>query len=134
MTGYNHKFQHNLIIVLMATGALILAFILANAIDCLSCFGRRKNKRQRSKCTAWTCNFSVRFVYEFFLEVLLCVLVHLSTQRSEDRLIAYVLHVLTIIICILLAGATVFVITLCFHGGPSIKASDATKPDPISEV
>lgn len=38
---------------------------------------------------------------------------------------ANVLHILTILICIVLAALTLFVLGLCFRGGPSEKANAA---------
>ena len=75
MCGYKHAFSRNLIIV------VCISFVLAFIIMMLSLIDMIRKRTKDRKCSAYICNFSIRFAYEFFLEICLCVLIHISSMQ-----------------------------------------------------
>ena len=90
MCGYKHTFSRNLLIVTLILMTLIIVtvgfYIFAKLSSCLQ---RKKAKDEDTKASrrsqrtiyakaAWMSNFSLRFVYEFFFEILICFLLNLT--------------------------------------------------------
>ena len=70
MCGYKIAFSRNLFFVGIIA-AILLALMIAMIVVDFVC--RRKEGR---RCSSWVSNLSLRFFYEFFFEICLCVLIH----------------------------------------------------------
>ena len=142
MAGYKHSFSRNLIIFLFFSVALLLVIA---CLYMWSFFAQRRTKKtkkalsthsiktlegdEKAKMTgrvikwhhsehgAWTLNFSLRFVYEFFLEICICVFIHLAAIGVNANEADF-LWVLALIICLLIVLLVIFTVYLFFRGGP----------------
>ena len=76
MCGYKHTFSQNLIIVIGFTLLLVTATVVISLVDFVC--RRRGNRR----CSAYICNFNVRFFYELILEICLSVLIHVASMQT----------------------------------------------------
>ena len=59
-------------------------------------------------------NFSLRFLYEFFFEFCLCLMINISTVSSEDRLF----YSIGLLIIVGLLSLIAFLVALFFKWGP----------------
>ena len=88
--GYKHVFSRNLIIVLFF-GLLFIALICGFAV-CDFILQRRQKLKGKEGIrrqgyyvhTAWMSNFSLRYFYEVFFEVFLCILIHTVTAKNKS--------------------------------------------------
>lgn len=111
---------------------LIAAFAVYNAV--MAYLKARKGvKKQTAKeekkntsgfiHTAWMANFTLRFCYEFFFELCLCLLIH--TMQVQNR--GNFLWVLSLM---LFVAGVMFIIMLCslfFRGGPYLEPSSFSR-------
>ena len=75
MCGYKHAFSQNLLIVCGISLILLIVITVSSLIDLV------KRRHGNRRCSAYVCNFSVRFAYEFFLEICLSVLIHIASMQ-----------------------------------------------------
>ena len=113
--GYKHAVTRNLVIVIFMAMVLALITLIAFVYN----FFKSKKKdgvTRRFAYTAWMTNFNLRFAYEFFMEICLCVLINLVVLRgaSTDIIITVVAFVLFIAILL----AVIFAVSLFWRGGP----------------
>ena len=80
--GYAHQITLNLVLVLFLF-ALMLVLLLTAFICDFASRRKRKNKRNQ-QCGAWFVNFNLRFMYEFYLELCICVAVQISLFNASD--------------------------------------------------
>ena len=80
--GYLSFITQNLNCLLMFILALIAFIMLLAVIDLI----KRRSSPGRS-CTAWTANFSIRFGYEMFLEIMLCALIQIAIKPTGVGLV-----------------------------------------------
>ena len=73
--GYKHAFSRNLMIVIVISVVLLIILAFFSLVDL---FTKRHGNR---RCSAYMCNFTVRFFYEFFLEICLNVLIHIASMQ-----------------------------------------------------
>ena len=77
MCGYKHAFSRNLIIVIFVAMALLL--IIVGIYLCRLIRSTRRPPRH----AVTTMNFGLRFVYEFFLEICICVVINLASYKAN---------------------------------------------------
>jgi len=80
--------------------------------------------------TAWMANFTLRFCYEFFFELCLCLLIH--TVQVQNR--GNFLWVLSLM---LFVAGVIFIIMLCslfFRGGPYLEPSSFSRHSLINGI
>lgn len=115
MCGYKTIFTQNLFLIALIA-ATLLTLLLSSALLDLVC-----KRTEGRKITLWVSNFSTRFLYEFFFEIFLCVLIHSVTLSSAgDSLWAFSVAILT-----LLGLFVAFIVSRFFTGGPYVKNSYA---------
>ena len=89
MCGYKTIFTQNLFLIALIA-ATLLTLLLSSALLDLVC-----KRTEGRKITLWVSNFSTRFLYEFFFEIFLCVLIHSVTLSSAgDSLWAFSVAIL----------------------------------------
>lgn len=107
MCGYKQSSSRNLIIFLVFAVAMLLAvtgiFFWQFHKSC------HKKNRRTSKYGEWTLNFSLRFVYEIFLELCICVSINLATHKAS------VVSLLPGLIILAMVG---LLVSLLWKGGP----------------
>ena len=114
--GYKHTFSRNLVIFIAIFVLLVLGMAGLYIYDFVM---RKRYKSVRTSHVkywhlAWMANFSLRFLYEIFFEVFLCLLIHVSIGNPHD-VHAYGFAVfLLMILCI----ATASLVALFCRGGP----------------
>ena len=74
----------------------------------------RQSGRRVYRPTAYMSNFTLRFIYEFFFEICLCVLIHTSVAYGGDTF----LYFLALVIFIAIVVFIVFLFGLFCKGGP----------------
>ena len=120
--GYKHAFARNLVVVIAIAMALLLVMVVLLLFDGIrKCRGQGQGRRRpRVSYMAWMGNFSLRFVYEFFLEICLSVLIHMSAMGASEGQ-STLLHVLVILILLGIVALTVFIAALFFKWGPYVE-------------
>ena len=118
MSGFKYAFWRNLILIIFF-GTILLVVTISCCI-CSLCRTRliRQNKGcVLSKYGAWSLNFSLRFVYEFFLDICSCVFINL-TAAGVNADGADLIWSIALILSLLIATLVCFLGSLFFHGGP----------------
>ena len=79
LCGYKPIFSQNLFLIALISAALLTLIFACSLVDMVC-------KRQGNRRIAnWVINFGVRFLYEFFFEIFLCVMIHtVSMEPSSD--------------------------------------------------
>ena len=72
MCGYAHQITSNLALILLFAALILIVFFIAMILDLKMNKGKKK-RNSKSKCVACVTNFNLRFIYEFFLELCICV-------------------------------------------------------------
>ena len=110
LCGYHADFGQNLAVFIGLTAilAVILAFSAVISIP-------RKGVR---RCSAWVCNFSLRFIYELLFEILLCMLIHFKLLNQSDGGVGWAL---ALIYLVLVTGIIFFLFTRLCYGGPTLN-------------
>ena len=117
MCGYKHAFSRNLLIVIGISLLLIIIFAVLSVIDLM----RKRHGNRR--CSAYVCNFSVRFVFEFFLEICLSVLIHVASMqmmRSEEE-VSITSWVVASIYLVAIFAFIAFLVSRFWFGGPFVR-------------
>ena len=84
MCGYKHAFWWNLILIIFFGTALLVVTISLYIWS--FCRLRRiglDNQCSLSKYGVWSLNFSLRFVYDFFLDICICVFINLVANGVD---------------------------------------------------
>jgi hypothetical protein len=116
MCGYKHAFSSNLLLVIVIS--IILLLTLAGLVV-LKCVRARRGKKGKTRCTAWTANFSLRFAYEFFLEICLCVFIHVRTYKFNEGA-SDLLWALAVLLILAMTLFVAFLVSIFFRGGPYV--------------
>jgi uncharacterized membrane protein affecting hemolysin expression len=116
MCGYKHAFSRNLLLVIAISMILILMIIVLAIWDYLQA---RRSKKRKTQCAAYVANFSIRFAYEFFLEICLCVCIHVTAMEfnAEASGLLWAIAIILLIGIVLFVG---FLVLLFFKGGPYV--------------
>lgn len=80
-------------------------------------------KQQASQYGAWTLNFTLRFLYEFFLEVCICVAISLAAHKVNTGREWTITFFLGLIILAIVG----FLVTLLWRGGPYTEPNSYKK-------
>ena len=79
LCGYKPIFSQNLFLIALISAALLVLIFAFSLIDMVC--KRRSNRR----IAAWVSNFGMRFFYEFFFEIFLCMMIHaVSMEPTSD--------------------------------------------------
>lgn len=118
MCGYAHQVTLNLAIVILIGASILLLLLIALMLDLKK--KQRSIGQQRSpgrKCVACVTNFNIRFTYEFYLELCICVAVQISLSRvtGEAGFASWMVLLWALGSCLCLL---VLVVWTCFKGGP----------------
>ena len=83
--GYKFSFSRNLAAVILMSCCLLIIMAIYGVLDFLRKRSGLDNVRLFPyRRTAWMANFSLRFVYEFFFEICLCLLIHSAVAYEAD--------------------------------------------------
>ena len=108
----------NLILILCLFGVIVAIW---SVVMCGDLFARIQNRRTK-KIEPWMTNFTVRFLYEIFFEIILCLMINFSYAdlSSSSQVASWIICIiLSVISC-----AFIMAITLLFwRGGPDLKNS-----------
>jgi len=127
MCGYKHAFSRNLLLVIAIS--MILLLTLAG-LAVWNCVQAHRGKKVKTRCVAWTANFSLRFVYEFFLEICLCVFIHVGAQEFTVEG-SGLLWTLAVLLLLAMALFVAFLVSLFFRRGPYV--SGCYSPNSLSQ-
>ena len=111
MCGYKRPFSSNLITILILLAALISGVILLHFIA--------KLRKTETHLAPKICNFSLRYGYEFLLEVFLSMLIFTATMNTYT-LLEWVPVLITLSAVL---AFVVFLLTRFFVGGPFVPKS-----------
>lgn len=113
--GYTFSIWPNLIMIVILFAIVLLIWVATMGLD----FGRRARGISR-KSEPWMTNFMVRFLYEIFFEICLCLMINASHYDSDSGS-----DTVSWFICILLAAlafvALVMISFTCCCEGPYVK-------------
>jgi len=113
---YEAFLAQNLLPVLVFLLIILVVWIVLSLRDCVLSKKRLKNRPK----APWCHNFTVRFIYEFFLEFCIC-----STLQLTIRDFSYVSPTLQFLLAVVVSIATValiaFVTSLFFRNGPWVS-------------
>ena len=111
--GYHVSFARNMVpIITMLLVFTFIWFLVAYKVFIVSCFCNHKDNRQE---VFWN-NFLIRFLYEVFFEICICML--LSFSVSYDRTKGWV-TLLKVVFMLLTIGCLVALSVCCIYkGGP----------------
>lgn len=119
MCGYKHDFSRNLMIVIIISVVLLITLAILSLID----FFRKRHGNR--KCSAYMCNFNMRFFYELFLEICLSVLIHIASMQvmlteyeSKVSIMSWAVASLYLVAILAFIG---FLISRFWSGGPYIR-------------
>ena len=111
--GYSINLMHNLALILFLIGVFLSVWFILACKDFICFCGRRKDE-------ALFFNFTVRFLYEMFFEVCLCLMISFSSAKflaDETKVTLFVSIALTVLAALALSYLGV----LFCYGGPYIK-------------
>ena len=122
--GYSFSFLPNLILILSLFSVILLIWLLLLGRDL---FQRSKRDRNSSE-EPWMTNFCVRFLYEVFFELSLCIMINISFMDSDSGE-PWIAAWIFCIILAMIAISTLICITVLFWSskGPSIKDAFAQR-------
>ena len=117
--GYRTEFSRNLALVIALTTALIVvlsALLIWDYLSIRSNFAKGIKKRGRGyRRTAFMANFTLRFFYEFFFEICLSILIHITALNDGSSMWLYSLSML---LALAILAFIVSLILLFFRHGP----------------
>lgn len=118
--GYTFSIWPNLIMIVILFAIVLLIWVATVGLD----FGRRARGISSRKSEPWMTNFMVRFLYEIFFEICLCLMINASyvdidSDSSGSDTVSW-------LICIALAALAFVALvmisfTCCCNGGPHVK-------------
>ena len=111
MCGYKRPFSSNVITILILLAALISGVILLHFVA--------KLRKKKTHFAPKICNFSLRYGYEFLLEVFLSMLIFTATMNTYT-LLEWVPVLITLSAVL---AFVVFLLTRFFVGGPFVPKS-----------
>ena len=89
LCGYRKQpFSGNLLVILIALAIFLVFVVIFNLVA--------KLRKRKISIFADVCNFSLRYGYEFFLEICLSILILAATMSDQDP-VAWILVLATII-------------------------------------
>ena len=121
-TGYSYSLWPNLILVFILFGIILCILAIFIALDVTNYFKGRQDARSQQRKEPWMTNFLVRFLYELFFEICLCLMINASYLDTDSKA-----QVNSFIVCILLAlisVAAIVAITLLFCSKTGPKKRD----------
>ena len=104
--GYKFSFSRNLIFVMSLACVLLTLVAIFGIIDFVKARNGGSSSYSEYRRTAFMTNFSLRFVYEFFFEICLCLLIHSAVAYGADDLL-YVISII-LFLCMLIFIALLF--------------------------
>ena len=119
LCGYKHAFSRNLILAITIAMALLMILAFIFLWRCIKTRWQKtpKGANHQSYLGAWSLNFSLRFTYEFLMEICICVAINLAAYKvnaNESNL----LWGLTLLLGIFVLALICFVTSLFYRGGP----------------
>ena len=117
--GYKHDFLRNLVIVIVISVVILITLAILSLVDL---FKKRHGNR---RCSAFMCNFGVRFFYEFFLEICLSVLIHIASMQVmlteyEAKVSIASLAVASLYLVVIIAFIG-FLVSRFWYDGPFVR-------------
>ena len=123
MCGYGHLFFNNTVVVIPLLCFIAFAWFLVGIKDYgFACCRSRMPKMLRPNHEVFLANFSIRFLYEAFLELLICVLISLPLPKIEVNTgTAGLQWGCSLVVLFSLIALLSFVILKLFRGGPYVN-------------
>ena len=117
---YTHLVAQNMIIVILVLLIFMTIWVAVLLKDFIVSFLPRQDKWWAKKHGAWCQNFILRYVYEFYLEFCICVILQLSVKDLTEfsPSFQYFGSISLFLGLLVLVG---FVISLFYMGGPWIS-------------
>ena len=115
--GYKHSFSRNLIIQIFVAITLLVVIASIFVHRLVKARKSRTEKPRKSFWGAWTINFSLRFTYEIFLEICICVCINLVTFEAQAESSDF-LWAIALLLCFGVTSLVAFVVSLFWRGGP----------------
>ena len=114
--GYHASFLHNLVIIFFLAVVFALLWFFLACKDNV-CFASSNHER-------WWNNFLIRFLYEVFFELCLCLMLSFAALDFRDgRDQSVVSWGLSIVLTLLVACSMCYLGLLCVRGGPYVEGS-----------
>ena len=111
---YHASLARNLILIALLFLVIVILWLFVALRDNFFCKVRKKHQNE-----TWWNNFFVRFLYEVFFELALCLMISLSMSGAISSF--------EMAVCCILAVASIAVIciltVMCFKGGPYVAHS-----------
>lgn len=114
--GYKPAFSQNLFLLSLVAAVILIAIFITSMVDMIC---QRKGSRGLTK---WICNFSTRFLYEFFFEIFLCALIHTVTLMNIEE-VSVSLWIMSLLILCFVGLFIGFIASRVFTGGPYVSNS-----------
>ena len=116
--GYSFSFLPNLILIFCLFGLVFLIWMVATCRDhMMNGFAGKKRAWE-----PYLTNFLVRFFYEIFFEVILCLIINVSsTDFDASGSSSFTKWVICLVLIIAAIAALVAITTLLWRGGPVVE-------------
>ena len=125
--GYKFAFSRNMVIILFFATLFVVCIAGFAIYDFVNSHKKGLHWRQMNhkhfRHTAWMSNFTLRYAYQFFFEVCLCILIHTVSPKDQGNFL-WVLSLIFLISVFVMIG---FTATLFIKGGPYVAQSFAPK-------
>ena len=121
MCGYKQSMSRNLFIFTIFAVVLLFIAVGLFAWQFVKSHWHKtsglKSKKRQPQYVAWTLNFSLRLVYEFFMEICICVAINLASHKVSSNG-SGLFWTITVLIGLLILASIGFVASLLAKGGP----------------
>lgn len=116
---YDHLLAKNMVLIFCVFSIILLVWLICTIKDKFTS-QTSKHPCCRRKHGKWCQNFSLRFVYEFFLEFCICIVLQLSVKDFSDFSPSMQFGA-SITIAIATIALIAFVVSLLFYRGPWVS-------------
>ena len=82
--GYKFAFYRNLILFIVLSTCFLVILAILVILDFIKSRSAPSKRYSNYRRAFWMTNFTLRFVYEFFFEICLCLLIHVSVAHEGD--------------------------------------------------
>lgn len=121
MCGYKHALSRNLLIIICISLCILIVGLVLWLVD--SIFNRKSDRR----LTVFMSNFSLRFFYEFFLEICIGTFIHIASMqvlhKDFEAQISIVSWVMASLYLVGIIGFVGFIASRFWRHGPYVKST-----------
>ena len=120
LADYTHLVAQNMIIVILVLLILITIWVGVIVKDFIASFLPKQDKWWANQHSAWCQNFILRYLYQFFLEFCICVILQLSVKDLSEFSPSFQFFS-SIGMFLAMLSLVAFVFSLFYIGGPWIS-------------